>query len=96
MLPKAWGDWALAEMRGWTPEIVRTEAAKFRDFWVSKTGKDATKLDWLATWRNWCRNARPQLNGRPAAATVDTEQRNAEARRLLGFEPSGFGEAIDA
>ncbi|QCE35658.1 helix-turn-helix domain-containing protein [Acetobacteraceae bacterium] len=27
----------------------------FRDHWLSKAGKDACKLDWLATWRNWCR-----------------------------------------
>lgn len=37
---------------------LRLEAAKFRDFWCAKSGKDATKADWLATWRNWCRNAR--------------------------------------
>lgn len=36
---------------------VHVEADKFRDYWVAKTGKDATKHDWLATWRNWCRNA---------------------------------------
>lgn len=40
------------------PEIdLRLEAAKFVDFWRAKSGKDATKLDWTATWRNWCRNA---------------------------------------
>ena len=55
-LPKAWGDWALAEYPQWTEAKVRREAANFRDHWVAKTGKDATKLDWLATWRTWCRN----------------------------------------
>jgi uncharacterized protein YdaU (DUF1376 family) len=30
-------------------------AATFRDYWVSKSGNDATKTDWLATWRNWVR-----------------------------------------
>jgi uncharacterized protein YdaU (DUF1376 family) len=30
-------------------------AATFRDYWVAKSGKDATKADWLATWRNWVR-----------------------------------------
>ena len=58
-LPKAWGDWALAELPGWSPETVRIEAAKFGDYWHAKTGKDATKADWAATWRNWCRNAKP-------------------------------------
>jgi len=27
----------------------------FRDYWTAKTSR-ATKLDWAATWRNWCRN----------------------------------------
>lgn len=34
-------------------ERIRDE---FRDYWVSKT-RDATKLDWSATWRNWVRRA---------------------------------------
>jgi uncharacterized protein YdaU (DUF1376 family) len=55
-LPKAWGEWALAEYPAWTAEIVRLEAAKFADHWHAKAGKDATKLDWEATWRTWCRS----------------------------------------
>ena len=30
---------------------------RFKDYWTSKSGKDATKLDWVATWRNWLRNS---------------------------------------
>lgn len=33
----------------------RAVAANFRDYWHAKAGKDATKLDWPATWRGWCR-----------------------------------------
>jgi hypothetical protein len=29
-------------------------AAQFRDYWLAKA-TDATKVDWSATWRNWCR-----------------------------------------
>jgi hypothetical protein len=35
-----------------------TETEKFVNYWVAKSGKDATKLDWVATWRNWILNAR--------------------------------------
>lgn len=28
--------------------------AQFRDYWLAKP-RDATKLDWNATWRSWCR-----------------------------------------
>lgn len=30
--------------------------ASFRDFWISKPGAGGRKLDWDATWRNWCRS----------------------------------------
>lgn len=39
------------------PVNVKLEAQKFLDHWRSKSGKDATKLDWVGTWRNWIRNA---------------------------------------
>ena len=39
----------------YTREWFSTTAHKFRDYWIAKTGKDATKADWLATWRNWIR-----------------------------------------
>lgn len=37
----------------------QTEHRKFVDYWASKAGQAAVKLDWDATWRNWIRNARP-------------------------------------
>lgn len=94
VLPKAWGEWALADRPGWTADTVRLEASKFADHWHAKSGKDAAKVDWLATWRNWCRNARvsPPVRGSPQPA--DTAARNAEARRLLGFQPGP--EPLDA
>lgn len=27
---------------------------RYRDYWTAKPGKEAVKLDWDATWRNWC------------------------------------------
>ena len=32
--------------------------ASFRDYWIAASGSKATKLDWEATFRNWCRNDR--------------------------------------
>lgn len=26
---------------------------KFQNYWISKSGQDALKVDWLATWHNW-------------------------------------------
>jgi hypothetical protein len=81
VLPKSWGEWAVDEL-GMSAEQVRTEAAKFRDYWCAKSGKDATKLDWQATWRNWCRNAKPAT--KPPPAPVDTMSKMARVRDLLG------------
>lgn len=54
VLPDDWRAWAVAERPGLDVDL---EAAKFADFWHAKAGKDATKLNWEATWRNWIRNA---------------------------------------
>lgn len=40
-----------------TADDARREAERFRDYWCAKSGKDATKTDWQATWRNWVRKA---------------------------------------
>jgi hypothetical protein len=37
---------------------LSAEAEHFVDYWVSRAGRDGAKLDWRATWRNWCRNVR--------------------------------------
>ncbi len=83
-LPKPWGEWAVAELR-LTEPVVRDESLKFRDYWTAKSGKDATKLDWEATWRNWCRNARAAAPSasRPAWA-AEREQREAAAAAFAG------------
>jgi hypothetical protein len=48
----------IAEMEAECPNVdFRIEHRKFVDYWTDKTGKDATKLDWTGTWRNWIRRA---------------------------------------
>lgn len=69
VLPDDWRDWALTERPDWNLAHVCKVADTFRDFWIAKSGANACKLDWLATWRNWVRNEkRGYFNGgRPAA-----------------------------
>lgn len=57
-----------AEMLAWArserPDIDPVaETENFRDHWLAKSGKDATKLDWGRTWRKWIRSAyaKPRL-----------------------------------
>jgi uncharacterized protein YdaU (DUF1376 family) len=56
VLPQAWGKWALGERKDWVADDVRKCADRFADYWHSKPGREACKLDWEATWRNWVRN----------------------------------------
>lgn len=53
-LPADWKAWACVERDDLDIDM---EAIKFADYWHSKPGKDGRKADWLATWRNWIRNA---------------------------------------
>lgn len=57
ILPAEWLEWAASD-RGWPLDVIRAEAEQFRDYWCAKPGREGTKTDWLATWRNWCRNSR--------------------------------------
>lgn len=56
-------EWAMRE--GLTLSEASREAESFRDYWIAKAGKDATKQDWPATWRNWVRNQLKRKRGPP-------------------------------
>lgn len=53
--PEDLGQWAMEEFR-WDVNRAVSEWEKFCDYWTAKTGANATKADWPATWRNWCRS----------------------------------------
>lgn len=53
-LPDAWRDWAVTAHKLDPQRVIRISLV-FRDHWHAKAGKDACKLSWLATWRNWIR-----------------------------------------
>lgn len=47
-------DWAAVK----APNIdVDSETEQFHDHWTAASGKGSTKLDWVAAWRTWMRNA---------------------------------------
>lgn len=75
-LPKEWGEWAVSQ--GWAEGDTRDQADRFRDHWHGKTGANATKLDWLATWRNWLRVAKDR-KPRLTAITNPRGTRNGNA-----------------
>jgi len=107
-LPVEWGEWALSE--GWSRDAIRTEADKFKDYWIAKSGRDATKVSWQATWRNWMRNSKTPKGGREngngkRSIAERLEARFAEMDGGTGGDPSeplfqadderGFGGSSD-
>lgn len=57
------------DMVAWAKQRVpnvdgRTETEKFINYWQAKSGRDATKRDWVATWRNWMLTAAERAPGR--------------------------------
>lgn len=91
-LPEAWK--AFAEtLTLQAPAIYE----QFCDYWRGVSGARGTKVDWLATWRNWCRTEARRQPGRngggmrryPEAATpvipsVDATRQMLRAKGLVG------------
>lgn len=79
--------------RAGLPRInLALEAEKFVDFWIGKSGQGASKLDWRATFRNWCRNAR----GQPEADPVKVKEPpgNVMSRRRAELAAKGIRHAM--
>lgn len=55
--PAEWIEWAV-ERRHWTPTDAHDEAELFANYWQSKPGAQACKLDWFKTFQNWCKTSR--------------------------------------
>lgn len=64
-----------------TPHVDgRYETAQFCDYWRSKAGKDATKLNWVLTWQTWMRKAEQQAPTSRNGARSGTDE---NIRRML-------------
>ena len=65
-----------AEMTAWATQHVPlvdvvAETDRFRDYWAGVSGQRGTKLDWVATWRNWMRRANDDRSrGRRSQAQI--------------------------
>jgi hypothetical protein len=87
-LPESWrpapGGIEYAEKCGLSTGEIDREIERFRNHWQAKAGRDAAKLDWDATWRNWVLKAAEILGRSPKPSG------NGKAP-----ERSAFGEVID-
>ena len=95
-----------SEMATWATQNVPlvdvvAETDRFRDYWTAVSGQRGTKLDWVATWRNWMRRAdddrtrgrrsQAQIMRDNAAAAIANDQRTAlpAPDALAGFLEGG-------
>lgn len=68
-------DWRLTDgdrkyaLDKWMPaDRIVTEAEKFKNYWIAKSGSAATKTNWSATWQNWVMTSLERVPGvRPVA-----------------------------
>ncbi len=58
----------------------RVENEKFENYWLAKSGRDAAKVDWERTWRNWMLEAQQRAARSPRLAAAAPRQSAAEAR----------------
>lgn len=90
--PPAWGQWALKKYPHWTKEIVLDLALEFRNHWVAKK-RDAEKLDWYATWQNWCMSLLTQRKYPPprtnGADRVSLTEQAEDSKRQRVAEMTG-------
>lgn len=68
------------------PDLLPSAVARnFYDYWIAKSGKDATKVNWSATWRSWVRKERTENAPRPPAV----------GGNVVGFPPQPRGPVAD-
>jgi uncharacterized protein YdaU (DUF1376 family) len=65
------------------------EADRFRDYWHGQPGQRGVKLDWLATWRNWCRSAVERRPRRSEPPPKPATPRNAGEAAYLELQRNG-------
>jgi len=76
---------------------LRLEAERFQNYWSSKSGSAATKVDWRRTWLNWTINAKGAntngngsgQHGKVGTATSTFRRLYSEARAAREASESG-------
>lgn len=78
----------------WTADEIRLIGDKFKDHWISVSGEKGCKLDWDATWRNWCRNEQKAAAKKPGGrdAWWESAEKVIAKGASLGLKP-GIGES---
>lgn len=82
-------DQSLAVAKGLSPQQAEIEAEKFVNYWTAKSGANAVKRDWQATWRNWIYSAIERGVARTAPARAPPADEGQAFRDMLRQKASG-------
>lgn len=95
VLPKPYGDWALAQ--GLPRERILIEADKMKN-WSINAGRLGVKKDWFAAWKNWVQKAIDELprarGGAPPGGMSALDQRKQQLAERIKNE-HGIGRERD-
>lgn len=96
VVPDEWKLWAKSNR----PDLqIQVVADSFVDYWIARGDAGAAKTNWLATWRNWVRNAKKPFEkpvshaeratnsalGRPADYRMLTPEEQAERAKRIAM-----------
>ncbi|WP_375615908.1 MULTISPECIES: YdaU family protein [unclassified Bartonella] len=87
-LPEHWqADIGAAVSEGLSESQALWQAKKFRDYWQAKSGKEALKVDWQATWRNWFRREIERLEQQKhgSSSSFISESNDILYRSLINY-----------
>ena len=87
-LPDEWAIWCKENRRDLNPNQV---AEQFKDYWLSVPHSKGLKADWLATWRNWCRNQKVSTQDK----TYESPWQKADRLRMQELAPGVATRAHD-
>jgi hypothetical protein len=82
-------DFAVTEdMKTWArenvPNIGWSEHEKFMDHFLSISGPNSRKVDWVRAWRNWMRRANEQQFHRPSPQFKTAHEKRQETAKSTG------------
>ena len=83
-LPDEWKAFAMTDC-GWDEFRAAKTFEVFKDYWKEKPGAAGRKVNWLGTWRNWCRREKDQpmlLNFNGATGAVKETRAQRRAREM--------------
>ncbi|WP_375638468.1 DUF1376 domain-containing protein [Bartonella sp. AA16NXGY] len=87
-LPEHWqADIKAAVSEGLSESQAHWQEKKFRDYWQAKGGKEALKVDWQATWRNWFRREieRQEQQKQGGSSSFTSENNDTLYRSLINY-----------